>query len=90
MKVLVCAEPLVPSPFMRPSLKQVVKDVMDHPEQVVNWIMSGFQEKIITESTKEERVERFWRGVTILAGIAFFLGFVVKNGIIQIQIEDVD
>jgi hypothetical protein len=79
--------PLVPSPFQF-SLKQALHDLSG--EKIVEFIMNGFQQKIVTERTKEERVERFWRGVTIVAGLSFFLGFVFKNGIVQIQTEDVD
>jgi hypothetical protein len=90
MKDLVYKEPLVRSPHVRPSVKQVVHDFLQNPDQYIGWMMEGFQTKIVTERTKEERVERFWRGLTVVGAVAFFLGFVVKQGIVQIQDEDVD
>jgi hypothetical protein len=88
MKANVFSAPLKLSPLNRPSLKELVTDFVSNLEAYVGWIWQGFQCKKITEKTKEERIESFWRGVSVICSFAFFVGFVVKQNLIRIEIVD--
>jgi metaxin len=84
MKPLAHRVELERSPLQRPSLSELFKDFLSHPETYVNWMFEGFQDKVVTERTKEERVEKFWRGLSVCAALTFFVGFAIQNKAIVI------
>lgn len=78
--------PLIRSPNERPSLKDFIVDFFKQPDQYFSWIWDGMQPKMVSDKAKEERVEKFWRGMTVIGAIVFFTTFVVKHKIIQVTV----
>eukprot|EP00842_Homolaphlyctis_polyrhiza_P006129 jgi/Hompol1/6517/HPOL_005005-RA len=91
LKPIIFDAPLVPSPSTRPSLATMIYDLAANPHKFVGFIMQGFQPKLesqVDRRTKEERVEDFWKHISVGAAVVFFVGFVVANGIIVIESAD--
>nr|KAJ3419356.1 cytosolic factor, phosphatidylinositol/phosphatidylcholine transfer protein [Polyrhizophydium stewartii] len=87
LKNQIFAAPLVKSPLSRPSLRAILADFAKDPEPYLRFVWEGFQTKMVPvteKQTKEQRVQAFWKGVSIAAGIAFFAGYVVVNGIVEV------
>ena len=56
-------------------------DLFWQPDTAISWLMGkdGISNQKSTERTKEERVERFWRGLSIVGGVAFFVGYIIQR-----------
>ncbi|KAI8926255.1 hypothetical protein BC831DRAFT_511793 [Entophlyctis helioformis] len=78
-------------PLTRPSMRSMVSDFVKDPEPYLRFVWEGFQTKMVPvteKKTKEQRVQAFWKGVSVVAAVGFFVGFVASNGLVQISIED--
>ena len=91
MKSLAFQKPLVVSPFIRPTISALIKDVVHNPWTYLDYVWEGFQIKLVPKKeakTKEQRVAAFWKTLSVMAGLGFFVNFVIQNGIIQFQFEE--
>ncbi|KAI8895392.1 hypothetical protein BC833DRAFT_601453 [Globomyces pollinis-pini] len=79
--------PLIRSPNERPTLRYLIGDFMTDPQSYLAWAWEGFQTQIVTDKTKEERVERFWKGATVVGAMVFFTAFIVKNRIVEVEMD---
>ena len=76
MKQLAFKKSLNISPYQKPNLL----DFFGNPSIAFSWLFSNIPSKTeVTERDKEERVEKFWRGLSILGGISFFAGYLINR-----------
>ena len=69
------------SPTIARPIRTIIYEFMENPSKVFSFFGNWKREAV--KSTKEERVEHFWRATSIVGGISFFLGYIVHNEIIQ-------
>ncbi|EGF81828.1 hypothetical protein BATDEDRAFT_23480 [Batrachochytrium dendrobatidis JAM81] len=89
----VFATPLTPSLLVRPSLTNMIFNFVRDPEPYFCFYWNGFQNKMVSHDSKklkEQRVQAFWKGASIVAAVGFFVGFVFANGIVQVSFQDSD
>ncbi|KAI8914176.1 hypothetical protein EDD86DRAFT_198657 [Gorgonomyces haynaldii] len=80
------AQPLVPSPTARPSFSHLLQDLTTNPLPYLEFVLNGFQTKLVPKSqqlTKEQRVERFYKWLSVIGGVGFFCSYVIGNRILM-------
>ncbi|KAH6584545.1 hypothetical protein BASA60_000946 [Batrachochytrium salamandrivorans] len=88
LKEKIFPDPLILSPSTHPSIGAVVSDFYNNPGSYLRLVWEGVQTRMVPKTrkqTKEQRVQAFWKGVSITGAVVFFLGFVFVNGIVEID-----
>jgi metaxin len=79
--------PPTPSPTDRNSIRNSVYDFISAPWTTVERWWTGSAKNPINKS-REQRVEDFWRILSIAGGLGFFIGYVAYNGIVRVVHEE--
>ncbi|KAJ3083118.1 Metaxin-3 [Quaeritorhiza haematococci] len=92
------SEPPRKSPMVQPSWRENIANFWKSPSTQLNAFWSNIAQRFSTtrdetppsEIVKKQRLERFYTILSVVGGLAFFVGYIVHNEIIQIRIEDED
>lgn len=91
MQSLAFLRPLVPSPTFRPTLSVLMQDILFNPAPYLEFAFMGFQQKIqapVDAKMKEKRVEGFWKVVSVVGAVGFFISYIFSNGIVKVVVVD--
>ena len=75
MQELAFKIPINYSPYQKPNLLEF----LGRPDTALSWMLGISNTDKLSERSKEDRVEGFWRGLSILGGIGFFAGYLIQR-----------